>query len=247
MIDAKRLIVKDLKSDAQFQAEMTKRAADASVSEEEYGFTVLRNMNARWVIAGTITHVEAVRKKYSDGSYYYDAAINVSANIIDVASGTITETKTITTEGNALIDLTGIGKETTIGNTEEEAIANASKVLKNKAKSFAEGCFPLKGTILEVASEKKGKAEEVYISLGETSGVKKGDIFDVFEQRVIAGRNSRKKIGELKVKAVEGDDISLCNVTKEGKVILEKIQALEENQSLSIESRSKSNGSIISL
>ncbi|RKU84148.1 hypothetical protein DW033_20470 [Parabacteroides sp. AF39-10AC] len=247
LIDAKRLIVKDLKSDAQFQAEMTKRAADASVSEEEYGFTVLRNMNARWVIAGTITHVEAVRKKYSDGSYYYDAAINVSANIIDVASGTITETKTITTEGNALIDLTGIGKETTIGNTEEEAIANASKVLKNKAKSFAEGCFPLKGTILEVASEKKGKAEEVYISLGETSGVKKGDIFDVFEQRVIAGRNSRKKIGELKVKAVEGDDISLCNVTKEGKVILEKIQALEENQSLSIESRSKSNGSIISL
>ena len=62
LIDAKRLIVKDLKSDAQFQAEMTKRAADASVSEEEYGFTVLRNMNARWVIAGTITHVEAVRK-----------------------------------------------------------------------------------------------------------------------------------------------------------------------------------------
>lgn len=85
--------------------------------------------------------MQKLSEKYSDGSYYYDAAINVSANIIDVASGTITETKTITTEGNALIDLTGIGKETTIGNTEEEAIANASKVLKNKAKSFAEGCF----------------------------------------------------------------------------------------------------------
>ena len=63
--------------------------------------------------------------------------------------------------------------------------------------------------------------------------MKKGDIFEVFEQRVIVGRKSRKKIGELKVKTVEGDDISLCNVTKEGKVIFEKIQALEENQSLS--------------
>lgn len=237
LIDAKRLIVKDIKSDAQFQAEMTKRAADASVSEEEYGFTVLRNMNARWVITGTVTRVEAVRKKNTDGKYYYDAAINVSANIIDVATGTITETKTITTDGGGL--LSGFTEGTTIGDTDNEAIANACLVLKTRAKAFAEEFFTLKGVILEVASEKKGKAEEVYISLGETSGVKKGDIFEVFEQRVIAGRKSRKKIGELKVKTVEGDDISLCNVTKEGKVILEKIQSLEENQSLSIESRPK--------
>ena len=194
-------------------------------------------MNARWVIAGTVTRVEAVRKKNSDGKYFYDAAIDVSANIIDVATGTITETKTITTDGGGL--LSGFTEGTTIGDTDNEAIASACLVLKSRAFVFFFVFFTLKGAILEVASEKKGKAEEVYISLGETSGVKKGDIFEVFEQRVIVGRKSRKKIGDLKVKTVEGDDISLCNVTKEGKVIFEKIQALEENQSLSIESRPK--------
>lgn len=239
LIEAKRLVVKDIKSDAQFQAELTKRRSDASISEEEFGFDILRNMNARWVVGGTITRVEAIKKRDSSGKYYYDGAIDVSVNIVDVATGTITETKTITTTGGAL--LSGFTEGTSIGDTEEDAIASSCKILKTRAKNFTEEYFTLKGNILEVASEKKGKAEEVYIDLGESLGVKKGDIFEVFEQRMIAGRKSRKKIGELKVKTVEGDDISLCNVTKEGKIIFDKMQALEENETLTIESRPRAN------
>lgn len=237
LIASRRLVVKDIKSDAQFQNELSKRAADASISEEEYGFTILRNMNARWVVGGTITRVEAIQKKSSDGSRYFDGQINVSLNIIDVSTGTISNTKSISSENSTLLG--GFAEGSSFGDTEEEAIANACLLLKKRAKAFAEENFSLKGIILEVASEKKGKAEEVYIGLGELNGVKKGDIFEVFEKKIIVERETLKKIGELKVKAVEGDEISLCDVTKEGKVILEKIQGLEDGKFLIVESRPK--------
>ena len=66
LLDSKRLVVKDIKSDQQFQSEWAKRTTDASVSEEEYGFQILRNLNARWVIGGSITTVETKK----EDSYY---------------------------------------------------------------------------------------------------------------------------------------------------------------------------------
>ncbi|WP_455635893.1 hypothetical protein [Parabacteroides sp.] len=230
LIESKRLMVKDIKSDQQFQAEWAKRGEDSSISEEEYGFQILRNLNARWVIGGNITRVEAVKK-----DTYYSATILISLDIIDVATGTIKTQESLSSE----LSIIEIGGNSTTGSTEDEALSNAAKVFTNRAKTFAENNFELLGAILEVSSEKKGKAEEVYIDLGESSGVKEGDAFEVFESRIIAGRQSKKKIGELKVKAVEGDDLALCKVTKSGDVILQKIQALGEGEQLQIESKRK--------
>lgn len=229
LLDSKRLIVKDIKSDQQFQSEWAKRTADASVSEEDYGFQILRNLNARWVIGGNITTVETQKK-----DTYYTGKIIVSLEIIDVSNGTVKAQETLSSEPSILVP-----GESDTGDTEEEALSNAAKVLAKRAKVFAENNFELYGVILEVSLEKKGKAEEVYIDLGEAAGVKEKDVFEVFETRTVAGRTSKKKIGELKVKVVEGDDLSLCKVTKSGDVILQKIQALGEGEQLKIESKPK--------
>ena len=230
LLDSKRLVVKDIKSDQQFQSEWAKRTTDASVSEEEYGFQILRNLNARWVIGGSITTVETQKK-----DSYYSAKIIVNLDIIDVSTGTVDAQETISTQ----TDVSEFFSQSTTGRTEEEALNNATQVLAKRAKVFAENNFELYGVILEVSLEKKGKAEEVYIDLGEASGVKEKDVFEVFETRVVAGRTSQKKIGELKVIGVEGDDLALCKVTKSGDVILQKMQALGEGEQLKIESKPK--------
>lgn len=230
LLDSKRLVIKDIKSDQQFQAEWAKRTADASISEEEYGFQILRTLNARWVIGGSITTVECQKK-----DSYYAANIIVNLEIIDVSTGTVDAQETISSE----LQIFEIGTLSTTGSTEEEALSNAAKVLAKRARVFAENNFELYGAILEVSLEKKGKAEEVYIDLGEAAGVKEKDVFEVFETRIVAGRSSKKKIGELKVTNVEGDDLALCKVTKAGDVILQKMQALGEGEQLKIESKPK--------
>lgn len=233
--DQKRLVIKDVNSDSQYQAEKAKRTEDASVSEKEFGFNILKGLNARYLIQGEVTRAEAVKEKSSDGSVTYKGALDFALSIIDVASGTITGTKTFSNSGGGLLgSLTG-----GTGSTPEAAIAGCAGMAKSSMEAFVDENFPMKGAILEVSSEKKGKAEEVYIDLGSNSGLNESTRFVVYEEKTAAGRKIRKEIGQLKVKSVEGEDAALCKVTKGGDVILKKIQELGENETLSIQSRPK--------
>jgi hypothetical protein len=120
------------------------------------------------------------------------------------------------------------------GSTIEQAVAQtktSSYSIGGSMKELVEDYFKLKGSILEISAEKKKKATEVYIDLVTLVGVQKNQRFDVFIEREIAGRISQKKIGELKVDAVEGDDIALCKVTKGGEEIK---QAVGEGQKITI-------------
>lgn len=72
----------------------------------------------------------------------------------------------------------------------------------------------------------------MYISLGSAHGVGSKARFKVFELRTVAGRNSRKEIGELKVSAVEGEDLTLCDVVKGGKEIK---AAMDAQQKIEVE------------
>ena len=101
-------------------------------------------------------------------------------------------------------------------------------------RDFVDEYFKMEGTILEVNSEKKGKAEEVYINLGSMNGVKEAQKFTVYAIREVAGREAKKEIGRLTVKAVEGDDISLCKAQKGGEEIM---KAIRDEQPIKIVSR----------
>lgn len=92
--------------------------------------------------------------------------------------------------------------------------------------------FKLNGTIIEINESKGDEAKQVYISLGSNHGVTPKGSFKVFVLRTVAGRASRKEIGELKVNAIEGEDLTLCDVKKGGKEIKE---AMEAKQTIEVE------------
>lgn len=78
--------------------------------------------------------------------------------------------------------------------------------------------YPLRGHMLEKGfmKGKKQKLQEFYIDLGSNHRIFKKTHVDVFVVKHIAGRIARQLIGTGTVVDVEGDDISLCKVQKNG-------------------------------
>ena len=79
--------------------------------------------------------------------------------------------------------------------------------------------------ILERGTEKKDKQKELYIDLGAQHGLREGTHFDVYIIGSIGGKETRKQIGRLRVKDIEGDEVSLCKVTSGGKDIKAALDA----------------------
>lgn len=100
-----------------------------------------------------------------------------------------------------------------------EAMNTALQWLSSDIRDSFNHVFPLKANIVEGASDKKDKQKEVYIDLGEKFWIKPGLKFSVFTLHTIAGKEARRRIGEIEVTATMGPDISLCKVTSGGKDI----------------------------
>lgn len=81
--------------------------------------------------------------------------------------------------------------------------------------------YPLRGHMLEKGflKGKKQKLQEFYIDLGSDHRIFTGSDVDVYIVRRIAGRIARQHIGSAKVVDVQGQDISLCKVRKNGEQI----------------------------
>ncbi|MEQ3234892.1 hypothetical protein [Bacteroides cellulosilyticus] len=185
--------------------------------------SVMEELGAQFIITGQVSSMTAAYKT-RDGKGYYDGSVSYTLKVINPKNGTLIGTKTFQHSG-----LTG-----GTGGNKEEAIANTIKSAVYSMRDFVDEYFKMEGTILEVNSEKKGKAEEVYINLGSMNGVKEAQKFTVYAIREVAGREAKKEIGRLTVKAVEGDDISLCKVQKGGEEIM---KAIRDEQPIKIVSR----------
>ena len=90
------------------------------------------------------------------------------------------------------------------------------------------------GTIVQIESTKKDKAQTVYVDLGTKRGIQKGQKFTVYIEMDIAGELSLKEIGRLNVKEVLSGARSLCSVSKGGEEIM---RATKEERKLIIISR----------
>ena len=64
--------------------------------------------------------------------------------------------------------------------------------------------------------------------LRETTDLQEGTHFNVYVIGSIGGKETRKQIGRLKVKSVEGDEVSLCKVVSGGKDIKAAIDAQQQ-------------------
>jgi len=210
-----RLNVKDMRADVEVNNERNKATEDASAVNPE-DLVKFKNLQAKYLIQGHVTSLETVKKTTNDGKVFYSGSAVFDLKIIDVETGTLKTTKNYTYSGSGSGGLLSYG----VGETPEKAIADLLKTsVESDMKKLVNEEFPVEGTILEITEVKKEKATQVYIDLGELHGMNKGQAFDVYVEREVAGRVSQKKIGELKIEAVEGNDISLCKVNKGGEEI----------------------------
>lgn len=203
------------------------RPSDGIVSQ-----TDLTDGNPSFFIDGTIANISIVSRsettkdgkgnKHTDTSYRSN--LSVTVNLKDPADGSVVDSRTFTISDSDLYWMT----------SGEKAMTNALERLTSKVADYYNHLFPLRASIIERGESKKDKQKDVYIDLGAVDGVSKGQQFDVVTVKAIAGKEARTVIGRLKIEEVEGDEISLCKVTKGSDKI--KI-ALDEGQNLLVVSR----------
>lgn len=181
---------------------------------------------------GTIANISIVSKsettkdgkgnKHTDTSYRSN--VTVTVNLKDPSDGSVVDSRTFTISDSDLYWMT----------SGEKAMTNALERLTSKVADYYNQRFPLYASIIEKGESKKNKQKDVYIDLGSADGAYKGQQFDVLTVKTIAGKEARTVIGRLKIEEVEGDEISLCKVTKGS----DKIKAaLDEGQNLLVVSR----------
>lgn len=107
----------------------------------------------------------------------------------------------------------------------DEAMGAVIKCMRHNVCVALNNSFPLYASIIDGERFTDKKAKEVYIDISEHSGVYKGMHFFVYSVKEVAGRQAKKKIGQLKVTDCTGEDISLCKVQSGGKEIKEAIEA----------------------
>lgn len=207
-----RLMVKDLQA-------VISVPQDASAVFSESNVATLKNLNITHVVQGHVTTFTCNRMT-KDGKTYYKADVAYDLKIYNIDTKMTTGQKSFTATGN--------------GDTEAAALTSGSNGVAGEMGGFVEENFKLLGKILEISSSKKDKAQEVFIDLGTDVGVLKGQRFDVFIERTVAGRKSSKDIGGLRVTEVQGVDLSLCKVSTGG----EEIQkAINEGSTVSVRSK----------
>ncbi len=210
--DLNRVILLDVDSQESLRIEQARReSGDLSADGDLNRVSAMQQLGANFIIQGTVTAFTTEKKRYDDGSIYYSATCAYTVKVIDPNNGSTVATKTFK-HGQGITDIA-------TGGTPDEAATRVAGQAKKAIREIIDEAFKLEGTILELSEVKKDEAKECYISIGAANGVGDDTHFKVFISRKVAGRDSRKEIGQMKVKAVEGDDITLCEIKKGGKEI----------------------------
>lgn len=204
-----RLTIIDANNEDILKAEMNRRKQENAMNDDNALLEAMKTLGAKYAMTGHLASLTTT-SKVTNGKTYYTAKAVYQLKVYDLTDGSTVsnDTRESTTSFLSL--------HTTANDARSEAINYAKLNLDD----YVNAIFKVEGAILEIAESKKNEAKKVYIDLGSDRGMQKGQKFDVMEQREVAGRKINKAIGELKIEAVEGGDISLCKVTKNGRDIL---------------------------
>lgn len=201
----------DVETESSLNMEGIRRSKESAIADETARLGAIRTLGANYIIRGTVSNVSGEYHKTDNGSCY-NGNIVFSLSVVNVENGVTVGTKNITYAG-----LTG-----NVGSTADEAIVSTLGRVKQSMDNFVNEYFKIKGTVVEMKeTNKKGdKATSLYISLGSDSGISKGQKFNVYQVKMIAGVESQEEIGSLTVEEVVAPTLSQCKVTKGGKEIM---------------------------
>lgn len=181
-----------------------------ALMENEDGYLLTGKITNLTTTSQTEVHTskDSKGKETKKTTVRYDAVAEISLTLKEMMSGS---TSTQTFKSTAFSD--GVAA------TANKALTTAIKRLEWKIAHHYNCMFPTHATIVERGNEKKDKQKEVYIDAGTITRTHEGMHFAVYIIGQIAGRETKKEIGRLKVNEVLGEDISLCKVQKGGKDI----------------------------
>lgn len=222
--EMERVVLIDVDSDEALKNEAKRRQEASAMGDVVSRSEEMTTLGAQYLIQGNITSMEALQKTDSKGKTYYKGSVSYTLKIVNPTNGTLIGTKAFSHEG-----LTG-----STGDTPDEAIIKTLNYAKISMDDFVNEYFKIEGTIVQVESTKKDKAQIVYIDLGTKRGIKKSQKFRVYIEMDIAGELSLKEIGRLNVKEVLSGTRSLCTVSKGGEDIM---KATREEKKLIVISR----------
>ncbi|MBR5174569.1 MAG: hypothetical protein IKW89_01415 [Bacteroidales bacterium] len=117
-------------------------------------------------------------------------------------------------------------------NSPERAVENAINRLSSLVMKFFDGMYPLTCEIIERGGIKNDKQKQVYIDLGSAQGLHEGQTFAIYTKRLIGGKEARTQVARLRVKKIEGEEVSLCKVLSGGRDLK---AALDEDLDLIVE------------
>ena len=171
------------------------------------------------ILDGTVNYISTTRELRTNSDKKkvpeFYAQINVTLNLKDARTGTVINGQTFDINRTSWSWF----------NSVDTAIKDALEGLRSKVTRFYNSAYPYTAHILERGTEKKDKQKELYIDLGAQHGLREGTHFDVYIIGSIGGKETRKQIGRLRVKDIEGDEVSLCKVTSGGKDIKAALDA----------------------
>ena len=187
------------------------------------GLQVAPSESTNIIADGTINYIStttemklAANKRDKIPQFY--AQIGLTLNVKDAASGTVINSQVFE------VNKTGWTWVKSI----DSAMKNALESLRSRIVKYYNAAYPYTARILERGIEKKDKQKELYIDLGASHGLQEGTHFNVYVVGSIGGKETRKQIGRLKVKTVEGDEVSLCKVSSGSKEIKAALDAQQQ-------------------
>ena len=149
------------------------------------------------------------------------AVFDFSLDIIDTETSQTLETKTFKV---GTLNTKSLG-----GLTEQEAFQNALNSLNDELKAFLNRFVAKSVAIVSIEEEKGGAAKKILLNTGEANGTKKNDKLGIYELSTVTIGNKQtqreKWVADVKIEAIEGEELSTAMVVKGGKELLDKFNS----------------------
>lgn len=163
---------------------------------------------------------EKVKKTRTD--VYYRAMLSVTLHVKDAMNDAVLASPSFSITES---DMSWV-------NSPQKALDNATARLARLVTKFFDGMYPLTCEIIERGDIKNDKQKQVYIDLGSAHGLHEGQTFAIYTKKLIGGKEARKQVARLRVKTIEGDEVSFCKVLSGGRDLK---AALDEGLDLIVE------------
>ena len=156
----------------------------------------IRSSDARYLISGAVQST-AFKRETVNGDKRFRCEYVFTLSGYDLSDNKMIGEKTFKLTGE--------------GDSAEEADRRAFNSLDVQIEFYIDENYKFTTRILKIESpDSKGRLKELYLHCGTSFGVHKGDLFKVYVDTDMNGESVRKLVGKLRVKEVQGEDISRC-------------------------------------